>query len=421
MASDVIFKSSVRTDSKKNFKSSVRTDSKKKKGSAGYAEETELLKKRDQMKEETRQNLLSQRDLLQKGKEQREGAIKKDKTGYVSTTQEYLPTGRVKETQSFQGPDGMVNLPEGVKVPQKFLIGTDEESFDMGGQSISIFGGTKQVSPADYYGSLLNDIDAQRAARGDPPLTIEERNKIVMDKIVNSPINTKYGEILQKAAKGEISIDDQKLADMAKSVGQQITPTEQQLLMMTPEQREEFLTNANAQGVDISQALLSGAATAVPGIIGGLVAGATVGALGGPIGVVGGAVLGALGAFIGGTISNMRNQYQGNIQAEFSNLERSSTNLRAIIQDTNGGGNVAENMQLFNHQLMIIDDAYSKLHLQTHNNLSKFLGKDGTPELEKFENFYSMGGMRSILVNEMQQAVLNPNPQKQLITAADLQ
>ena len=43
------------------------------------------------------------------------------------------------------------------------------------------------------------------------------------------------------------------------------------------------------------------------------------------------------------------------------------------------------------------------------------LGEDGKRQMEKYEVFYSAGGMRDILVMQMQQAILNPDPNKQLM------
>ena len=91
--------------------------------------------------------------------------------------------------------------------------------------------------------------------------------------------------------------------------------------------------------------------------------------------------------------------------------------MRAIVTDTNQGGSAGDNLDLFNSQLTLIDESYSKLALE---NRGKFLGKDATIELENFENFYSVGGSRELWIREMQQAILNPNPNKVLIMPEDL-
>jgi len=341
-------------------------------------------------------------------------------------------TFKVGEKTNVTTREGTLELPEGIKAPNKFNINPQTQpSFEVGNKSVSQFSGNKEVSSADYYGSITDNINATRASRGEAPLTLQEKNKIIMDSIINSPGNAGTAEYQQRAASGQIQLEGQPNTQAAQQIGQQQTSVglEQQLQAMTPEQRISYLNEANAKGLDIGQALASGVTTALPSVIKGGAVGAAIGAGAGSVipgagtavgAIVGGAV-GAIASFVGGVISSLKEQRTGNIQAEFSNLKTSSTNLRSIITDTNSGGDATENIDLFNHQLFMIDQAYSNLHLETMGNLNKFLGKDGTPELEKFENFYAVGGARELLVREMQQAILNPDPSKQLISMSDLE
>jgi hypothetical protein len=199
---------------------------------------------------------------------------------------------------------------------------------------------------------------------------------------------------------------------------------QQQLLLQKAQEVGQVNNTPIEQNpIDVQQALGAGVTGAGIGAAGagslGALATAATGGAALPVAL---AVTGvaAISGFVTGVVSNLKQQRAGDITAEVSNIKTGSTALRAIIQDTNSGGNTAENIDLFNYQLARIDEAYSKLHLETQSSLNKFLGKDGTPELEKFESFYSAGGMKDYLVNEMQQAILNPNPNKQLITISDV-
>ena len=169
--------------------------------------------------------------------------------------------------------------------------------------------------------------------------------------------------------------------------------------------------------IDIQQALTAGAATAVPGAVGG----AAVGAIAGGVGAVPLAGVGAIGGFITGVVSNLRSQRAGQITAEKFNLQKSEQNMRTLITSVNQGGDPVEATDFFNAQLVRIDQAHSKLKQETQSDLNKFLGKDGTPELEKFENFYSFGGSKDVLVGQFTQAIISPDPTKLLIFPSDLE
>lgn len=178
--------------------------------------------------------------------------------------------------------------------------------------------------------------------------------------------------------------------------------------------------NIQKEPANIGQALAEGGRQAAIGAAGaGVIGGVATAATGGlalPVAAIATGAA-AIGGFVKGVVQSLAQQKGENIQAEFSNLARTTRNLRAIITDTNQGGSAADNIDLFNSQLTLIDESYSKLYLENKN---KFLGKDATTQLENFENFYSVGGSRELLIREMQQAILNPNPSKTLINMGDL-
>lgn len=172
------------------------------------------------------------------------------------------------------------------------------------------------------------------------------------------------------------------------------------------------------------QALASGVGTAAPAAIGGAISGAAAGAITGAPSGVGAlplAVVGAIGGFLVGVRNNLKSQSSQEIRNAQINLKLREKNIRALITDTNQNPqNAAENLALLNEQLSLIQRDYGKLKLDTQRNLNKFLGEDGSPELERYTIFYETGGQRDFLLREMQQALINPNPAKNLVTFEDL-
>jgi hypothetical protein len=172
--------------------------------------------------------------------------------------------------------------------------------------------------------------------------------------------------------------------------------------------------------VSIGQALKEGLVQGGTGAAAGAGVGAATGLVtGGALSIPAAAVIGAIGGiggFIKGTMQSLKRQTKENVAGEFSNLRQARINLKAIISDTNQGGDPIENMVIFQQQLDIIDESYAKLKLIDQK---KPLGEDDTVEMAKFEMFYTAGGARQYLVNEMQQAVYNPNPSKILNTIED--
>jgi len=178
--------------------------------------------------------------------------------------------------------------------------------------------------------------------------------------------------------------------------------------------------------VNVGQAIASGLTTAAPvavsGIIGGAVAGGTAGLGFGAIpGAIGGGLLGGIGGFLQGVRSNIKNQRsEAATTAKLAQVDIEQ-NLRALITDTNAHPeNAAENLGLFNSQLDLMRAKHAKLYAETKSNVNKFVGEDGTPELERYELFYQPGGARDYIVSQMQIALMNPDPSKNFLTNEDL-
>lgn len=191
----------------------------------------------------------------------------------------------------------------------------------------------------------------------------------------------------------------------------------------TPEQ----LAMVQGASPDVGQALGAGAIGAIPGLVGGAVAGAvggaTVGALGGPIGAVAGGVLGAAGgaltSFLSATRSNLASQQTEAFAADQEALRKGDRYLRSLITDTNKNPqNAPQNIALFYQTLNMIDAAHAKSYKDSQENLNRYLGKDGTEQLAKFDVFDST--MRTYYIQQFQTALAAPNPNLNLITAEDM-
>lgn len=167
---------------------------------------------------------------------------------------------------------------------------------------------------------------------------------------------------------------------------------------------------------DYNQAIGAALTSTLAGAAGGAVVGAAVGGLG----AIPGAVIGGLGGFLSSTRSELKRQRAESIQANSVTLQETSQQLAALITDTNQNPqNAAENLALFNQQMNKVDRAYKQLRIDTNSDLNKFLGETGLPELREYELFNS--GERLILEQQMQTALLNPNPNKNLVTMEQLQ
>jgi hypothetical protein len=211
----------------------------------------------------------------------------------------------------------------------------------------------------------------------------------------------------QQAIKQQGAVQEQQAigAELAQQVGQP---------------NEALLENIEATPYNWGSAAGAGAVGAIPGLVARGLAGAAVGTAIAPgIGTaIGGAA--AIGGFLMAARSNLASQMTGEIAAKKITLTEGNANLKNLIADTNANpSHAAENLALFNYQLSRIERAYSELHLDTQRNLDKFLGKDGTAQLERYASFYSVGGDRDLYVLQMQMALINPDPKKVSVSIED--
>jgi len=171
------------------------------------------------------------------------------------------------------------------------------------------------------------------------------------------------------------------------------------------------------------QAAKSALGLTAAGVVGGAATGAAAGLLGGPAAPVTvpvasaiGAIIGGLSTFIGGFRGNLKTQRKDMLSGESANVRKQEQNMLKLIMDVNRGGDPVRNLGFFNDQLALINENHERLKLETSDDLSRWLGEDGHTQLERYEVFYSSGGMRDILTAQMQDAILNPDPNKVLIS-----
>ena len=182
-----------------------------------------------------------------------------------------------------------------------------------------------------------------------------------------------------------------------------------------------------ADEISYEQAAKSALGLTAAGIAGGAATGAAAGLIGGPAAPVTVPVAAAIGGIVGG-VNTFVAAFRGNIKAqrgdilsgESANIRKQEQNLLKIVMDTNQGGDPQRNLGYFNEQLSIIDQNHANLKLQTTDSLSFWLGEDGHVELERYATFNTPGGMRDILIGQMQQALLTPDPSK-IVNFADVE
>lgn len=230
----------------------------------------------------------------------------------------------------------------------------------------------------------------------------EDINRVAEQQAIKNQPNT-----------AELMLQQQQATQTAQQNQQLLQRAQSGLL--TPEE----LQNISGAKLDVSQTLGAGAVSAAPGIVAGAVGGATIGALGGPVGAVGGAILGGVGAFLSGMKSNIKSQQTGEFSADRAALTKGERYLRSLITDTNQNPqNAPENIALFYQTLNMIDAAHAKTWKDSQEDLNRFLGNDGTPELAKFETFDNT--MRQYYISQFETALAMPDPTRMMITAEDL-
>jgi hypothetical protein len=203
---------------------------------------------------------------------------------------------------------------------------------------------------------------------------------------------------------------------------------QQQIQRLTQLAQQGLLTQDELQTItgsklDVGQVLGAGVTGVVPGIIGGAVAGGVAGAVVGGVGAipgaVGGAIIGGIGTFLSSIRGNIKSQQVGEFSADQTALSKGERYLRSLITDTNQNPqNAPENIAMFYHTLNMIDAAHAKTWKDSQEDINKFLGNDGTPQLAKFDTFDAT--MRNYYINRFEVALLQPNPNEILITNEDL-
>ena len=177
---------------------------------------------------------------------------------------------------------------------------------------------------------------------------------------------------------------------------------------------------------DLGRTLGAGVTGAIGGVVQGAAGGALLGSAGAGVGAVPGALagagIGAIGGIYSGAKSSIATQLAGEISSGRTVIERIQTNLGSIVTDTNQNpNNAAENLQMFNAQLKIAEEAYIKLQKEVKRDVNQFLDKDATEVLVKFELFYAAGGQKDFFENQMTAALMNPDPTKLLLSNTEIE
>jgi outer membrane lipoprotein SlyB len=225
----------------------------------------------------------------------------------------------------------------------------------------------------------------------------------------------------REAGRALIGEEERKLLER-----QQIQEEEQELI-----ERQELLkgiteaTTPTPEDIrlDYRQAIGAGVTGIVPGALSGAAIGGAGGAVAaGPpgafVGAVGLGIAGGVGTFTTLFIANLRTQQSDFVGREVFNIREGEKNLRIVIQNTNLGADPTDQIIAFNDVLMRIDQARSNAKQEAREG-SKFLGVDGTKELERFEIFYAV--TRGNIVTQFDQAMINPNPNKITIQSEEIQ
>jgi len=181
----------------------------------------------------------------------------------------------------------------------------------------------------------------------------------------------------------------------------------------------ELTGDVEKDKLSYEQAIKSSLTSTAAGAAGGLAVG-LAGGPAAPITVPIGVAVGSIAGFLRGFRANLKTQRADMLKGEASNLLKQEQNLLKIVMNTNQGGDATQNLDYFNEQLSLIAENHARLKLETSDNPSLWLGEDGKRQMEKFEAFYTEGGMHDILVMQMQQAVLNPDPNKSLMGIGSL-
>ena len=174
-------------------------------------------------------------------------------------------------------------------------------------------------------------------------------------------------------------------------------------------------------GLDVKEAVTTGIVGAIPRALGlaasGAAAGAAIGAVGGPaapITVTSGAVIGAVGGFVSGLASSMIGNFKSQRTDTTTAQQRVLDEGKQTMKDwatlaKNDPTNRAFYLAQYNKQSALIDQAFRQMKLDTSRDVAKF--ETALPNLAEFNSFYSPGGERDTLNDEMLIALTAPLPE----------
>lgn len=184
-------------------------------------------------------------------------------------------------------------------------------------------------------------------------------------------------------------------------------------------------------GLDFGEAATTGVISSIPSalrlagqagigaaVVGGAVAGAKAGVLGAPatggISIAAGAAIGAgvglIAGIVGGMTSNFKSQRTDTTTAQQRVLDEGKQTLMDwVTLARTDPSNRMFYLAQFNNQLAQIDQAFRNMKLDTSRDLAKF--ETSIPNLEEFNTFYSVGGERDALKQEMINALTAVPPE----------
>ena len=157
--------------------------------------------------------------------------------------------------------------------------------------------------------------------------------------------------------------------------------------------------------INLSQAFTSGLANVIPSAAGAAAGGALVGGVAGagvgstvtaPTGAIIGGVGGAVTGFVRGTLSNIKEQQRGELQAADVELTKATTNMRQLAMlASQDPANADIYISQYNQQLTRVYQARRQTKAEVSGDLNAFM-EDGREQLADFDTFLQVGGTADI-------------------------
>lgn len=199
--------------------------------------------------------------------------------------------------------------------------------------------------------------------------------------------------------------------ELARSVGE--------IDLMTAMEAEE-------QGINVKEALLSGVSGVIPSA---LSYGATTGAAALFSGVAAplapaaagvGAVVGALKGFYSGVTNNIKAQKSDLISGKSGELSSRQKAMKGYISAANANPAKAEEMlQAYQIEKSLIRRDYNTLNAEAGESSSLMYGQDGTPQLIAYNVYFE--SVEPQLDLRMQEAILKPEPSRAYLDVGDFE